>query len=89
MIFYSNETQWFKDFNTAYIHLLKLILERGHTVHSRPGSSLGPTKEVLNASFGIPSTMPLLTIKDRALSYPFAMIEPFFLFTNQGETNIV
>lgn len=89
MIYYDNQTRWFKDFNAAYISMLDLILDRGHHVHPRQGSSLGATKEILNASFAIPSTMPLLTIADRKLSYAFAMLEPFFLFTHQKESDIV
>lgn len=89
MIYYNNDTKWFKRFNEAYVEMLKLILNKGHLVHPRQGSSLGPTKEVLNASFAIPSTMPLLTIAERKLSYAFAMLEPFYLFTNQEETDIV
>lgn len=89
MIFYHNKTEWFNSFDDAYRAMLKLVHDRGHVVHPRQGGSLGATKEILNACFAIPANKPLCTIKERGLSYAFAMLEPFFLFTHQKETDIV
>jgi len=89
MIKYNRETESFFDFNQAYMHMLDCLMEFGDVVHPRKGSSLGATKELLNASFSIPANRPLCTIKERGLCYPFAMLEPFFLFTNQQESDIV
>lgn len=85
MIYYDNKVHWYKTFNEAYLDMMGILLEHGHKVHPRPDSSLGATREILNACFAIPATAPLCTLAERGMSYAFALLEPFFLFTTQDE----
>lgn len=89
MINYNRETERFSNFDQAYKCMLNYVMKYGEIVHPRKESSMGQTTEMLNASFAIPANRPLCTIKERGLCYSFAMLEPFFLFTNQKETDIV
>jgi|TARA_Y100000310_G_scaffold84459_1_gene81323 thymidylate synthase len=88
MSHYLGTSRFYDSFNEAYKDMIQTIVHNGDIVHPRPDSSLGGTKEILNAGFAIPANMPLCTWKERKLCYAFAMLEPFYLFTTQSETDV-
>lgn len=78
----------FASFEQAYPSIMQEVIERGKKVTPRAGSSIGETLEITPYEFAIPADRPVCRLRARKMSPLFLMIEPFYLFTTQDETQI-